>query len=260
MLGDISTLLPVLDDALVPGASAPGASHVPPGEDQVDAFRAERAERHLLKTKYLPESAAPANLDIVMAIADVKTMLTSAYSQAMQLAELPQRCRRCNHLMSEHGGSRGARCGLCEPCPGFGLTFVPPGDRMWGALLGNDEAVATTIEPMLSSALHMAESALSDHQQSWLLMEPCPWCEGKTKSMPEGSLTIRVFVPGTAAETYAVCQNINCTVGEDDCGARRRGRPMWRYHELDWLSDKVDEAARKRKLAAAIERAIGSAA
>lgn len=245
-LSTIARLLPALDEALAPGSTPPSMRNVPPGEDQVAAYRAERAERHLLRAKYLPESAPPADLDVVMAIADIKTILTSAHHEALRAAGLPERCRRCNHLLKEHGGPRGARCGLCEPCPGFGMTYLPPGDRRrWESLLvataSSDDAM-DVIEGMILKARDITERALSERETGWLLLVPCPWCHGKNRAMPGGSLTLRVYLPGArAVDAYVLCLNPACDPDRDACGSRRRGRPMWRAHELGWLSDRLDD-------------------
>ena len=241
MLKEIGELLPMLDVALVPETASDRVRHAPPTEDQVAAFRAERLERHLLKTKYLPEEEAPADLAVIQAIKDAERYLCLGFFRGQQAAGLPQRCRRCNHLYHEHAG--GNQCGLCSPCPGFGLTGVPPGDKRWEALLGNSLQVAEAAEPAISSALKAARAALAT-DDTYLLMSPCPWCGGRTKSMPSGSLTLRVHVsPQDAGGTFAVCENPDCPVPEEHCGTRHHGRPAWPYHELDWLNDRIDDMA-----------------
>lgn len=256
-LRTVSDLLPALDAALIPG-SVERERHAPPGEDQVAAYRAERAERHLLKTKYLPESAAPADLDIVMALADIRTILSATYHDAEGLVGLPRRCRRCNHELEAHGGDK-VGCGLCDPCPGYAFRYVSPGDQRWEALLvSGGESLAVAIEGPLQKVAEIARSAIGDHEHGWLMMAPCPWCEGKTPAMPGGSLTLRMYVPGIATEAYVLCLNPECTPSEEACGHRKRNRPMWPYHELDWLSDRIDDYLERKK--ADRERRAGGAA
>ena len=67
--------------------------------------------------------------------------------------------------------------------------------------------------------------------------------------MPNGSLTLKAHVSDTNVnETFVVCHNPSCEVDEASCGSRHHGRPMWSYHELDWLNDRIDEADRLREL------------
>lgn len=245
-------MLPALEEALHPG-TVPRQSMMAPGIDQVEAYRAERNERHILRAKYLPESTSPADLDIVMVLSDVKVFLSSAYFEALGVIGLPRRCRKCNHMLEEHGGSNGARCGLCQPCPGFGFTYVPPGDwRAWDAVLSSSDAVADAIEHLVHKITKMAESALG-HERSWLLMVKCPWCDGKNAAMPNGSLTLRAYVPTGISDAYVLCLNPACEPDEDACGRRKGGRPMWSSHELAWLSDRMDDSERFRKLKKMLE-------
>jgi hypothetical protein len=247
-LKDITEILPAMSDALSPGSVLNTMKMSPPGEDQVAAYRAERAERHMLRAKYLPETAPPVDLDIVMAMTDVRTILSATYHDAEGFVNLPRRCRRCNHALEAHGGSQ-VGCGLCDPCPGYAFRFVPPSDKGWSALLASGgEELATQIEGPLWKARDVARNAINDHEHGWLLLAPCPWCEGKSPAMPSGSMTMRVYVPGVATDTYVLCMNPACAPTEEQCGHKKRGRPMWPFHELDWLSDRIDDALERQKM------------
>lgn len=63
----------------------------------------------LLKTKYLADKAAPADLDVLSAIDEVERLLAGAHHAALAAAGLAQRCTRCDQKPEDHG-QPGARC------------------------------------------------------------------------------------------------------------------------------------------------------
>lgn len=248
----------MLEEAMVPGSSSTDTTttHTPPGVAEIEALRAERHERSAPRIRpltYLPESDTPADLDVVMAVGHVKTLLATAYDHLLQKAELPRPCRRCGHDAIKHrenlptteaGGLRERPC--CR-CPGFNLRYVPPADPSWQTVLTSvGDAGAMTVEGALASARRAVERAVDANPVGKLILVPCPWCGGVTDAMPQGSYTLRVFTPGAAPETYVLCLNPRCSPPEDHCGGRRHGRPMWPFHELDWLASRLDEEAARR--------------
>jgi len=245
-LKTIKELWPVLTEALVPGTLGEGPDNPAPSASEVEALRAERAERQAPRTKppvYLPDAAAPVNLAVSMALADARVMLASAHHDAQGIVGLPRRCRRCNHDLMDHGGRHGAGCGLCEPCTAYQFTEVRADSPVWESLMAaKDPEVADAIEGLLWKAKSLMEGAVDTVEPGKLILAPCPWCHGKNDAMPTGSLSLRVYMPGGAPETYVLCLNPGCDPSPEACGSRFRGRPMWRFHELGWLSDRVDDA------------------
>lgn len=223
---------------------------------EVEAFRAERAERDLPRIKapcYLQESAAPVDMVVTMAMSDVRLILASAYHEALGICKLPQRCRRCSHELTAHGGDRGAGCQLCGSCTSYAFIQVKANSPMWQSLLASrDPEVADNIEHLLWKAQNVIELALDPLDGGGkLLLSACPWCNGENEAMPRGSLSLRVFVPGVAPDTYVLCMNSECRPTQEACGSRYRGRPMWPFHELGWLADQID-ATLARKVAEAV--------
>lgn len=256
----IDELWPLLEQAMLPGA--PGedttTSHFPPGLEEVAAIKAEYAERSLPRTKaptYLAESEPPADLDVLIAVGRVRLLLATAHDHLLTMAKLPRACRRCGHdatkhreaLRTESGALKGRPC--CR-CPGLALRYVYPADPSWAAVLtSTGEPGAAAIEPALMSARRTVEMTVDSHPTGKLILVPCPWCRGVNEAMPGGSYTLRVFTPGAAPDTYVVCLNLSCKPPEEACGTRRHGRPMWAFHELNWLADRLDDAVRDREQA-----------
>jgi len=106
--------------------------------------------------------------------------------------------------------------------------------------MASNAAVATAIECGLARVVSVMEYALDLTDTGKLIQVPCPWCHGITPAMPEGSLTMRVYVPGPAPDTYVLCHNKRCTPSDYDCGSRVQGFPCWPYPELDWLAKRLD--------------------
>lgn len=237
----ISELLPLLHDALEKG-SPRGSTNAPPGMEQARAYRQERIERDQPRWSqfaYLPETPTPLDLDVAMAVNDMRVLLASSHHFAMELVGLPRPCSRCHHDVVSHEGARG-RCAECRSCESYRLALAPADSKSWLALIYSDARVAPALEPTLKKVIHIMEVALDLVSSGKLIMVRCPWCRGKTEAMPNGSLSLRVYVPGTAPETYVICTNSACEPPEADCGERFRGKPMWPFSDLDWLGKRLD--------------------
>jgi hypothetical protein len=210
--------------------------------EQARAYRQERIERDIPRYSqfaYLPETPTPLDLDVAMAVNDMRTLLASAHHYAMELVGLPRPCSRCPHEVIEHGGPRG-HCTACRNCEGYRLPVAPATSKTWRALIYSNVSVPVSLEPTFKKVIDIMEVALDLATSGKLILVRCPWCRGVTESMPNGSLSLRVYVPGAAPETYVLCTNTTCEPPEADCGHRFQGRPMWPFPDLDWLAKKLD--------------------
>lgn len=233
----IAELLPLLLDALERSTTRE-TPNTPPGMEQTAAYKAERAERHQVNVNYLPENQVPPDLEVSQALYEMRLTLAEMHDIAQELVGLPQTCSRCGHLKQEHAGP--GPCVKCRNCGQFRLTAILPTSPSWRALMASSQYVATAIEASLARVKTIMEYALDLTETGKLIMVPCPWCHGVTESMPEGSFTLRVYVPGAAPDTYVLCENTRCTPPAPDCGDSYHGRPKWPYSELDWLAKRLD--------------------
>lgn len=211
-------------------------SNAPPGIEQARALRAERVEMGSAGGD-IHAVIAPCDLTVVMAIDAVELALAVAFDQLLAEQRLPRRCSRCRHELEHH--VRQVGCGQCERCDGFRLRRVAADDSSWEHLLVSERG-ATRVEHRLQTARRRVEETLDLVETGYLIMVPCPWCQGITEAMPTGSLTLRAFTPGEAPKTYVICSNPSCDPPSNACGYRFEGHPFWPYEELDWLSRQLD--------------------
>lgn len=240
-LSRIAELLPLLLDALERTGSHKTSSNSAPTMDQVESFKIERAERDKKTNNIncLPDSNAPMDLDVSMAISEMRITLAQMHATAMQIIGLPQTCTRCAHKDDVH--STGP-CTQCRTCLNFRLALILPTSKSWGRMMASDPRVATAIEASLARVVSIMELALDLSDSGQLIRVPCPWCRGVSPSMPGGSLTLRVFVPGAAPDTYVLCTNKRCEPPSADCGERWLGQPRWNFPELDWLAQRLEQS------------------
>jgi hypothetical protein len=237
----ISELAPLLQDALERSTSRE-APNTPPGLEQTEAFKQEKLERNsntkLPNVNYLPDSEVPPDLEVSAALQEMRVTLAESHDRALEIVGLPRSCSRCGHSVVFHFHQR-HHC-MCDRCENYRLSVVLSTSPSWGNLMASSPRVATAIEAGLARVVSVMEYALDLADTGKLIQVPCPWCHGITQAMPEGSLTMRVYVPGAAPDTYVMCRNKRCDPPAHDCGSRVHGFPCWPFPELDWLAKRLD--------------------
>lgn len=237
-IDDLHNAVEQLAANLLPGSPMPYRSPTLTAEQREEAdhqARAERLERVDLAPGDCPD---PYRMDIAELLTDC--LVVADHLAELVTAEAEQSLRLWAGswswgLPSLHAR---ARSQMTDPRPYLALLklLLPEVEDERPDLLEE-------VEQQTKAATARADTALGNVTDGQRLHALCFVCGGKSDRYPIGgdtTLRVRTLHDG---EPVIVCEGGRCAPTSADCGTWWKGRPAWRVHEWDWLSDRLGRVA-----------------
>jgi hypothetical protein len=218
----VATSWPDLLESRLKGTPRPWAERIFTADEKTaadDLAKLERRER----AYGIGDHPAPLHLDVLDTITEV----------ACEMLELEDAVRDALGF-----GPADRRL----PARGADDVWVADAAAWLAASLTTVAGHVALLEHVTAEAALMASAVRSSLGESecTLIKAPCIAC---------GQMTLRLFCAhDRLADSYVLCTNRGCDPDSKVCGARLRGFPFWPLNELDWLNDRIDQAAAVKKV------------
>lgn len=226
-LADLLTVVDQLAANLLPGTARPW--RVPKLSAERRQQLAEEARQEILERSGLAPGESPAPYSL-----EISELLVEILSAADLLHEATAQAAGVERLAT-------ASSAYADPKP-----YLRHVREHLIAAADSDSRLVRHVIDVCTDLLRRSHEALGLTVDGQVLSAVCPWCHGRNEDTGvQGDHTLRVrLLPGTSPpEPVVVCEGVNCTPPEADCGTWLRGRPAWRQHEWDWLAKRLGVAS-----------------